>query len=350
MTSTDVVRQTPKQKTLAKLIVDMTPELEKALPKHVTPERMARIAVTVVRATPKLAECSPASFLGALLTASQLGLEPGPTGEAYFVPYGNVCTFIPGYRGLIKLARQSGQVSDIYAEIVYSNDKYKVTLGLNRDIEHEIVDRNNRGEPTDVYAVAKFKDGTTTFVTMTKAEVEAIRARSRASKDGPWATDWNAMAKKTAVRQLAKWLPLSPEFNTAVSLDGSTRTDVGPLVDAQTEFVDGEVVGDQQAIEGGESGPGQDGGNDQSEGAEPSSGAEVQSDSGDQADPPADVVYAGRNELKTLAQIRAAEQHDDASWKAFVANSIGREVANDKQLTMAEAEQIIAIFNEDAGQ
>lgn len=197
MTSTEVVRQTPQQKTLAKLITDMTPELAKALPKHVTPERMARIAVTVVRATPKLAECSPASFLGALLTASQLGLEPGPTGEAYFVPYKQTCTFIPGYRGLIKLARQSGQVSDIYAEIVYANDKFTVTRGLQRNIEHEeAADRNNRGKPTDVYAVAKFKDGTTTFVTMTVNEVEAIRKRSMAANNGPWVTDWEAMAKK----------------------------------------------------------------------------------------------------------------------------------------------------------
>lgn len=241
MTSTDVVRQTPNQKTLAKLITDMTPELAKALPRHVTPERMARIAVTVVRANPKLAECSPASFLGALLTASQLGLEPGPTGEAYFVPYKQTCTFIPGYRGLIKLARQSGQVADIYAEKVCEKDEFEVTLGLNRDIRHRVVDRTDRGAVTDVYAVAKFKDGTNTFVTMTVAEVEAIRKRSMASGSGPWVTDWEAMAKKTVVRQLAKWLPLSPEFAAATSLDGSVRTDIGPLLDVQPTFIDGEV-------------------------------------------------------------------------------------------------------------
>lgn len=327
MTSTEVVRQTPQQKTLAKLITDMTPELAKALPKHVTPERMARIAVTVVRATPKLAECSPASFLGALLTASQLGLEPGPTGEAYFVPYKNTCTFIPGYRGLIKLARQSGQVSDIYAELVYSNDIFKVSLGLNRDITHEIVDRNNRGEVTDVYAVAKFKDGTTTFVTMTKAEVEAIRRRSMAANNGPWVTDWGPMAKKTAVRQLSKWLPLSPEFNTATAMDGAVRTDIGPLLDAKPTFIDGEID-DAPAI----------------------TGAAV--DDPTPEAPPADggaVLMVGRSELAKLKNIRAAEKYDDdESWFAYVEAATGARVSADKDLTLEQANTLIDLFNEEA--
>lgn len=333
MTTTEVVRQTPQQKTLAKLITDMTPELAKALPRHVTPERMARIAVTVVRATPKLAECSPASFLGALLTASQLGLEPGPTGEAYFVPYKQTCTFIPGYRGLIKLARQSGQVSDIYAELVYENDFYEVTLGLNRDIKHEVQDRNNRGKPTDVYAVAKFKDGTNTFVTMTVAEVEAIRKRSMAANNGPWVTDWPAMARKTAVRQLAKWLPLSPEFNSAVALDGSARTDIGPLVDAQTEFVDGEVVDGPAAIT--EAAP------------EPSDTTE--STDTPPSDSPAEVVMASRQQLGQLKQIWAQEKYENPDERAaYLRDVFGFNVSADKDLTFDQAAQVISTFNEEA--
>ncbi|NOR03648.1 recombinase RecT [Mycolicibacterium fortuitum] len=329
MTSAEVVRQTPQQKTLAKLITDMTPELAKALPKHVTPERMARIAVTVVRATPKLAECSPASFLGALLTASQLGLEPGPTGEAYFVPYKQTCTFIPGYRGLIKLARQSGQVSDIYAEIVYANDKFKVTRGLQRNIEHEEApDRNNRGKPTDVYAVAKFKDGTTTFVTMTVNEVEAIRRRSMAANNGPWVTDWEAMAKKTAVRQLSKWLPLSAEFNSAVALDGTARTDVGPLVDAQTEFIDGEVVtsGQPEIAAPADEAPAED----------------PQVVDGESTE----VRMATRAQINRLAKIRAAEKYEsDADWYGYLHDAAGVTAKADKDLTEEQAAQVITLFD-----
>ncbi|MEV5360602.1 recombinase RecT [Micrococcus luteus] len=239
MTSTTVARTEP---TLAQLIDKQRGEIARALPRHMTPDRMARIAITVIRQNDKLAACTPVSLLGALMTASQLGLEPGPTGEAYLVPYGRECTFIPGYRGLIKLARNSGMLIDIWAEIVYENDHFKQTLGLHRDLQHEPAE-GERGKPTHVYAAARLKDGGTPFVVMTHAEVEAIRKRSRASGNGPWVTDWNAMAKKTLIKQLAKWLPLSAEFNGAVALDGNVRTDVGDLADVvdAAQYVEGEV-------------------------------------------------------------------------------------------------------------
>lgn len=338
-----------RQQTLASLIQSMKGEIAKALPAQMRPERMARIATTVVRQTPLLAQCTPESFLGALLTASQLGLEPGPIGEAYFVPFntkgGMVCQFIPGYRGLIKLARNSGQLIDIWAEIVYENDHFKYTLGLRRDIEHEPAE-GERGNPIYVYAAAKLKDGGTPFVVLTHAEVEAIRARSKAKDNGPWVTDWAAMARKTAVKQLSKWLPLSAEFNTAAVLDGSVRTDVGPLDEVQPDFVDGEVVGGQAEIE---ADPGRGGGNEQGQGAEPSSGADILPDSADQ-DPPPDEVYAGRAELNRLAAIRKAEKYNtDAEWFDFVAAATGVTVDADKQLTMEQARHIISIFDQDQG-
>jgi recombination protein RecT len=226
--------------TLAQLIEQMKPEIARALPRHMSPDRMARIATTVLRQTPTLARTTPESFLGALMTASQLGLEPGPTGDAYFVPYGNTCTFIPGYRGLIKLARNSGQLVDIWAEVVYANDTFQQKLGLHRDLVHEPAE-GDRGKATHVYAAAELKDGGRPFVVMTVDGIEAIRKRSKASGNGPWVTDWEAMAKKTAVKQLAKWLPLSAEFTTAAQLDGSVRTDIGDLVDVAPDYIDGEV-------------------------------------------------------------------------------------------------------------
>lgn len=248
---TTAVAKSDEKPSLAQLIKRMEPEIAKALPKHMDPERMARIASTTVRQTPALARCTPESFLGALLTASQLGLEPGPIGEAYFVPFNTkgsmVCQFIPGYRGLIKLARNSGQLVDIWAEIVYDKDEFSYTLGLHRDLQHKPA-TGDRGEAIYVYAAAELKDGGRPFVVLTYNEVEAIRDRSRASKNGPWVTDWAAMARKTAIKQLAKWLPLSAEFNSAVVLDGTVRTDVGELVNVNPDYVDGEVVNDQAAI------------------------------------------------------------------------------------------------------
>lgn len=311
---TAAVAKTDGKPSLAALIQQMKPEIAKALPSQMSPERMARIATTVVRQTPALARCTPESFLGALLTASQLGLEPGPLGEAYFVPYGQVCTFIPGYRGLIKLARNSGLLVDIWAEIVYEHDAFKYTLGLHRDLQHEPA-TGDRGKPIYVYAAAELKDGGHPFVVLTVAEVEAIRARSKAGRNGPWVTDWVAMSKKTAIKQLSKWLPLSAEFNTATALDGSVRTDVCQLVDVQPEFVDGEVVADSPAIE---------------------------ADAGE-------VRMASQIQLAALQQIREAQKYDDPqSWSDVVLAVAGVEVASDRELTEDQAQKLIDEFAKDA--
>ena len=229
--------------SLAQLITQMKPEIARALPKHLNPDRMARIATTALRQTPALARCTPESFLGALLTASQLGLEPGPTGDAYLVPYGNVCTFVPGYRGLIRLARNSGQLRDIWAEVVFANDVFSYSLGLHRDLVH-VPAKGDRGTPVYVYAAAELADGGRPFVVMSVDEVEAIRGRSKAGRNGPWVTDWSAMAKKTAVKQLAKWLPLNAEVAAAMSLDGSVRTEIGALADVAPTYIEGEVESD----------------------------------------------------------------------------------------------------------
>lgn len=228
MTGKDIERAEAKKPSVVQLIRSMTPEIQKALPAHLNAERIARIAVTLIGTNPALAECTSESFLGALMTASQLGLEPGPLGEAYLVPYGKQVTFIPGYRGLIKLAYQSGMVKRIGAHIVHENDSFDYSLGTHPTLKHK-PDLLKPGPPIAVYAVATLSSGETPFVVLALDEVERIRRRSRAAKNGPWVTDWDAMARKTAVRQLARWLPLSPDlrdFTLAAGLDGSTRTQV----------------------------------------------------------------------------------------------------------------------------
>ena len=236
--------------TLAQLIEQMKPEIGRALPKHLNPDRMARIALTLIRQTPKLAQCTPESFLGALMTASQLGLEPGPLGESYLVPYGNQVTFIPGYRGLVKLAWQSGQLKNFDAHVVYANDDFDYEYGLTPFLRHKPT-RGTRGEVTDVYAVATLQNGGSAFVVMSLEDVAAIRKRSKASSSGPWVTDWEAMAKKTAVKQLIRWLPLSTEMqsvNQAAQLDGTVRNfqAATPLVEEATVE---DVDADNEAID-----------------------------------------------------------------------------------------------------
>ncbi len=254
--STAVARQQDGETkpTLRALIERMKPELARALPRHMDPDRVARIAVTLVGGNPALAACTPESFLGALMTASQLGLEPGPLGEAYLVPYGNKVTFIPGYKGLIKLAWQSNMLKSIDAHVVFEKDEFDYAYGLEPFLKHKPV-RGKRGERTDVYACATFLNGGSAFVVMSIDDVEAIRDRSRASKKGPWVTDWDAMAQKTAVKQLSKFLPMSTElraFAQAVALDGTTRDNIeGTVDDVIPDYVEGDIVEGDDEPDGG---------------------------------------------------------------------------------------------------
>lgn len=230
--------------SVGQLIEQMKPQIARALPKHMDPDRMARLALTALKQTPALARCTPESFLGALMTASQLGLEPGPLGEAYLVPYGNTVTFIPGYRGLVKLAWQSGHLRNIDAHVVHEGDDFDYEYGLAPFLRHKPT-RGEAGPATEVYAVATLLNGGSAFVVMSLPQVEAIRKRSRASGNGPWVTDWEAMAKKTAIKQLIRFLPLSVEMqrvNQAAALDETVRSTpaqiTAPIEEAEPTWID----------------------------------------------------------------------------------------------------------------
>lgn len=212
------------QKSVAGLLEQMKGEIARCLPKHLTPERMARIAMTELRKTPKLQECDPMSFIAAIMQASQLGLEPGILGSCYLIPFWNSklnkteCTFMPGYRGFLDLARRSGQIVSLVARAVYSNDQFSYEFGLEEKLIHK-PDMHDRGDLVAVYAVAILKDGGHQFDVMSRKDVDLIRAQSKSKDSGPWVTHYEEMAKKTVLRKLFKWLPCSVEMQKAVSLD-----------------------------------------------------------------------------------------------------------------------------------
>jgi recombination protein RecT len=200
-----------------------------ALPKHLTPERFIRVAITAITRTPKLAQCDQASFFGALLTLSQYGIEPDGR-RAHLIPFENrkrgvtECQLIIDYKGLAELAMRSGLVSYLHADTVCEADEFQVNLG---EITKHVIDyRKPRGEVYAAYAVCRFKDGATKAEVMTRDEVEAIRKRSRAGTSGPWVTDWAEMAKKTAFRRLSKWLPLSADLRQAIEVDDDQFADM----------------------------------------------------------------------------------------------------------------------------
>jgi recombination protein RecT len=201
-----------------------------ALPRHVTADRLARVALTELRRNPALTRCDQMSLLGAIMTCAQLGLEPGgPLGHAYLVPFENRKTnrieaqFILGYRGMIELARRSGQIQSIEARAVYEGDEFEVRFGLDSALTHvpnfENPDRTQPDKLRFVYAVAKLKDGGVQFEVMSRREIEAVRAQSKSGASGPWVTHFEQMALKTVARRLFKWLPISIELATAIEAD-----------------------------------------------------------------------------------------------------------------------------------
>lgn len=222
----------------------MSPEFNRVLPAIMPPERFLRIALTVVRTSPALQDCSRESLLGALMSAAQLGLEPGgPLGHAYVIPYGKEATLVLGYKGLIDLAYRSGRLSSVCAETVYENDEFDFEFGLDPHIRHVPKITGGRGRSFAWYAAARIQGGGTAQVVMGKEDIERIRVRSKAKDSGPWRTDYDAMARKTAIKQLAKFLPVSAELAVATSMDGEVRTDTNPdaleqqayTVEAETE-------------------------------------------------------------------------------------------------------------------
>jgi recombination protein RecT len=238
--------------TIAGLLTDPTikAQMAMALPKHMTSDRLARIALTEVRKTPALGKCDQASFLGAIMQCAQLGIEPGSAlGHAYLLPFENrkkgitEVQFILGYRGMIDLARRSGQILSIEARAVYTADKFHVSLGLNPNLTHEPDwEAEERGPLRFVYAVAKLRDGGTQFEVMSRADIEKVRQKSRAGQSGPWVDHYEEMAKKTVIRRLFKYLPMSIEMAGAVEQD--ERIDINlpqdnPLtIDAETGEID----------------------------------------------------------------------------------------------------------------
>jgi recombination protein RecT len=222
------------RQTLEKYLEAYQSYLVKALPQHMDPGKMIRVVLTATTQNPDLLRCSFSSVMAAVLQASQLGLYPdGALGRAYIIPYKGEAKLIPGYKGLIDLARNSGLVTGIYAHVVYEKEPFSITYGDDNRLTHTPLPPTQRGEKrVGAYAVATFRDGTKHFEWLWADEVQGIRDKSPAAKSAqsPWnsktPSDVDEMWRKTAIRRLAKFMPASPElqqFHKAVELDAAAE-------------------------------------------------------------------------------------------------------------------------------
>lgn len=211
---------TPTQ-NMQSLLRSMGKEIANALPENVKSERFQRVALTAFSSNPKLQQCDPVSFLAAMMQSAQLGLEPNtPPGQAYLIPYGKQVQFQLGYKGIIDLAMRSGQYESIYAHAVHENDDFDMDYGLEQSLKHKPLLSGDRGLVIGYYAVYKLTNGGYGFAYMTRDEIQAHGKKfSKSFSNGPWVTNFDAMAKKTVIKQALKYAPMSIELQKATSVD-----------------------------------------------------------------------------------------------------------------------------------
>ena len=219
-----------KNMCMPDMVKAMMPEIRKALPSVITPERFTRIALSALNNTPALQQCSPMSFIASLLNSAQLGLEPNtPLGQAYLIPYKNKgqmeCQFQIGYKGLIDLAYRNGQMQTIQAQAVYENDFFEYEYGLEPKLVHKPA-YSDRGEITYFYGLFKTVNGGFGFSVMSKADMDNYArtySKAFASDYSPWKTSYEEMAKKTVIKQALKYAPIKTDFQRALSTDESIK-------------------------------------------------------------------------------------------------------------------------------
>jgi len=225
--SNSLVSNTNKPKTFQDLLISMKGQIEMAIPKHMTSDRMLRIALTAYNSNPKLKECDSMSILAAVMNSAQLGLEPNtPLGQAYIIPYGKKANFQIGYQGLIDLANRTKSFREISAHCVYQEDFFEYELGMDQKLIHKPA-KLQTGEP--IFYYARFKtvsDGQGFEVMSRDAVTRHAKKFSKAFDYGPWKSDFDAMAMKTVLIKVLKFAPKAIELANAISEDNSVKSDI----------------------------------------------------------------------------------------------------------------------------
>jgi recombination protein RecT len=200
------------QEALRQQLASMAPQFAMALPSHIKPEKLQRVVMTMAQQTPALLDADRRSLLGACMKCAADGLVPDGR-EAALVMFGKTVQYMPMMVGLLKRARNSGDIAGVVTQVVYENDEFMQTPDdFDRPLRHVPPKLGqDRGKPIGAYAQAKLKDGTIVSEVMSLAEIEKVRKVSRASSRGPWVDWWDEMARKTVFRRLSKWLPMDAE-------------------------------------------------------------------------------------------------------------------------------------------
>ncbi len=300
----------------------MLAQIQRVCRTSIKPDTVARLVLNTIRRTPKLAQCSQESLLGAVMEATSLGLEIGASQQAHLVPFKGQATLIIGYQGFRELAYRSDKIASLHTGAVYEGDRYSVQLGDTPTITHEQCPPDDRGELVGCYAVAHLTTGGKLMDWMWRKEIDGIRARAKAGRDGPWVTDFEMMARKTVFRRLAKMLPQSHELSQAIAIDESAEAGTSqPFTVSGIEVIDPEPQEPTPAAETTET---------PAEAPEPPKATDT---------PPGNATLVTALETATAAKRAAVLKQfsiPGTAWKSEVA-ALGREAATDMMMALKDA-------------
>lgn len=230
------------------------PQLALALPKHLTADRMARLALTAFSTSPKLQECDPTSIAASIMTAGQLGLEPGVNGAGYLIPYGRTCTFVPGWKGLVDLVSRSGR-GTVFTGVIFKDQRYTFTDGARRDlIIHNETELDAPEDITHAYAIGWVKDSSMPVIELwTVGKIKKHRDKyNKVGKMHYSHRDWEMYCRKVPLLQVLKYMPCSVEMSNALEINNASEAgrgatiENGVIVDVGGQFGNNaELVGDE---------------------------------------------------------------------------------------------------------
>lgn len=211
----------------------LKPQLALAIPKHLTADRLARLALTAFSTNQKLQDCTPMSIAASIMTAGQLGLEPGVNGQGFLIPYGKTCTFVPGWKGLVDLTNRSGRGS-VYTGVIFRDQSYKFTDGSKRDlvVQNE-TDMYAAEDITHAYAIGWVKDAVVPIIELWRvAKIRQHRDHYNKQGDKHYSyRDWEMYARKVVLLQVLKYMPCSIEMSNAIAVNNASESGRGATIE-----------------------------------------------------------------------------------------------------------------------